>query len=92
LPDVPTLAESGVPGYDLTNWFGLVLPGGTSPELVRRIHADVQKALAVPEVRGKLTAMGSTVVGSAPEQFATYMRDESAKWARLIAEANIKAQ
>lgn len=92
LPDVPTLAESGVPGYDLTNWFGLVLPGGTSPELVRRIYGDVQKALAVAEVRGKLTAMGSTVVGSAPDQFATYMRDESAKWAKLIAEANIKAQ
>lgn len=92
LPDVPTLSESGVPGYDLTNWFGLVLPGGTPAELVRRLHADVQKALAVAEVRGKLTAMGSTVVGSAPDQFAAYMRAESEKWAKLIAEANIKAQ
>lgn len=92
LPEVPTLDESGVPGYDLTNWFGLVLPGGTSPELVRRIHADVQKALAVPEVRDKLTAMGSTVVGSTPEQFGTYMRAESDKWAKLIAEAGIHAQ
>jgi len=92
LPDVQTLDESGVPGYDLTNWFGLVLPGGTSAELVRRMHADVQKALAVPEVRDKLTAMGATVVGSAPEQFAAYMRSESEKWAKLIAEAKIQAQ
>lgn len=92
LPDVPTLDESGVPGYDLTNWFGLVLPGGTPPELVRRLHADVQKALAVPEVRDKLTAMGSTVVGSSPEQFGAYMRAESEKWAKLIAEARIQAQ
>lgn len=92
LPDVPTLDESGVPGYDLTNWFGLVLPAGTSPELIRRLHADVQKALAVPEVRDKLTAMGSTVVGSTPEQFGAYMRAESDKWAKLIAEAKIQAQ
>jgi len=92
LPDVPTLDESGVPGYDLTNWFGLVLPGGTSNELVRRIYADVQKALAVPEVRDKLTAMGATVVGSAPEQFGAYMRSESEKWAKLIVEAKIQAQ
>lgn len=92
LPEVPTLDESGVPGYDLTNWFGLVLPGGTSPDLVRRIYADVQKALAVSEVRDKLTAMGSTVVGSAPDQFGAYMRAESDKWAKLIAEAKIQAQ
>jgi tripartite-type tricarboxylate transporter receptor subunit TctC len=92
LPEVPTLDESGVPGYELTNWFGLVLPHDTSAELVRRIYADVQKALAVPEVREKLTAMGSTVVGSSPEQFGTYMRAESDKWAKLIAEAKIQAQ
>jgi tripartite-type tricarboxylate transporter receptor subunit TctC len=92
LPDVPTLSESGVPGYDLTNWFGLVLPAGTPPELVRRIHADVVKALAVPEIRDKLTAMGATVVGSSPEQFGAYMRSESAKWAKLIATAKIQAQ
>lgn len=92
LPDVPTLDESGVRGYDLTNWFGLVLPHGTSPDMVRRIYADVQKALAVPEVREKLTAMGATVIGSSPEQFGAYMRAESEKWAKLIAEAKIQAQ
>jgi tripartite-type tricarboxylate transporter receptor subunit TctC len=92
LPAVPTIDESGVPGYDLTNWFGLVLPAGTSPELIRRIQADVQKALAVPEVRDKLTAMGATVVGSSPEQFGAYLRAESDKWAKLIADAKIQTQ
>jgi tripartite-type tricarboxylate transporter receptor subunit TctC len=92
LPQVPTLDESGVAGYDLTNWFGLVLPLGTAPDLVRRIHADVTKALALAEVRDKLTAMGATVVGSSPEAFGAYMRAESEKWAKLIAEAGIQAQ
>ena len=92
LPQVATLDESAVAGYELTNWFGLVLPGGTPPELVRRIHADLVKVLALPDVRDKLTAMGATVVGSSPEQFAAYMRAESEKWARLIADAGIQAQ
>ncbi|RPI44624.1 MAG: tripartite tricarboxylate transporter substrate binding protein [Betaproteobacteria bacterium] len=92
LPDVPTISESGVPGYDLTNWFGLVLPAATPGELVRHIYADVQRALAVPEVRDKLTAMGSTVVGSPPEQFGAYMRAESEKWARVVKVAGIKPQ
>jgi len=92
LPNVPTMDESAVPGYDLTNWFGLVLPGGTPPEILRRISADVTKALAIPDVREKLTAMGATVVASSPEQFGSYMRAESDKWAKLIAEAGIKAQ
>ena len=92
LPDVPTLAESGVPGYELTNWFGLVLPGGTPAELMRRLNTDVQKALAAPEVRDKLTAMGSTVVASDSEQFGSFMRGESDKWAKLISSAKIQAQ
>jgi len=92
LPNVATMHESAVPGYDLTNWFGLVLPGGTPPEILRRISADVTKALAFPDVREKLTAMGATVVASSPEQFGSYMRAESDKWAKLIAEAGIKAQ
>jgi len=70
----------------------LVLRTGIPPELMRRLHADVQKALALPEVRDKLTAMGSTVVGSSPERFGAYLRAESDKWAKLIGEAKIQAQ
>jgi tripartite-type tricarboxylate transporter receptor subunit TctC len=90
--DVPTMDESGVPGYELTNWFGLVLPGATPQEVSRRIAADVSKVLAQPEIREKFGAMGATVVGSSPEQFGAFMRAESDKWAKLIAEAGIQAQ
>jgi len=91
-PEVPTVAESGVPGYELTNWFGLVLPGATAQDISRRIAADVSKVLAQSDIRDKFSAMGATVVGSAPEQFGAFMRAESDKWGKLIAEAGIQAQ
>ena len=90
--DVPTMHESGVPGYELTNWFGLVLPGATPQEVSRKIGSDVSKVLAQSEIREKFSAMGATVVGSTPEQFGVFMRAESDKWAKLIAEAGIQAQ
>ena len=92
VPDVPTMDESGVPGYELTNWFGLVLPGATAQDISRRIAADVSKVLAQSDIRDKFSAMGATVVGSAPEQFGAFMRAESDKWGKLIAEAGIQAQ
>lgn len=92
VPDVPTVAESGVPGYELTNWFGLVLPGGTPADVSRRIAGDVSKVLALQEVRDKFSAMGATVVASPPEQFGTFMRAESDKWGKLIKTAGITAQ
>ena len=90
--DVPTMDESGVAGYELTNWFGLVLPGATPQEISRKIAADVSKVLAQPEIREKFSAMGASVVGSSPDQFGAFMRAESDKWAKLIAAAGIQAQ
>jgi tripartite-type tricarboxylate transporter receptor subunit TctC len=92
VPNVPTMDESGVPGYELTNWFGLVLPGATAQDVSRKIAGDVSKVLAQPDVREKFSAMGATVIGSTPEQFGAFMRAESDKWARLIIEASIKVQ
>jgi tripartite-type tricarboxylate transporter receptor subunit TctC len=92
MPDVPTLSESGVPGYDLTNWFGLVLPVATPAEVSTKIAGDVLKALALPDVRAKFSEMGASVVGDTREQFAAYMRAESDKWAKVIRAAGIKAQ
>ena len=68
LPQTPTITESGVPGYELTNWFGLVVPTATSRELVMRLYRDVSKVLVQAEVRDKLQAMGVDVIGSTPEQ------------------------
>ena len=92
LPDVPTIAESGVPGYELTNWFGLVVPAATPRDLVNRLYGDVSKALAQPDIREKLQAMGADVIGSTPDQFAAFMRAETAKWAKVVKRANIRAE
>jgi tripartite-type tricarboxylate transporter receptor subunit TctC len=92
LPQTPTAAESGVPGFELTNWFGLVVPAATPRELITRMHGDVAKVLAQPDVREKLQAMGADPIGSSPEQFAAFMRAETAKWAKVIKVANITAE
>jgi tripartite-type tricarboxylate transporter receptor subunit TctC len=91
LPDVPTVAES-VPGFELTNWFGLAVPAATPRELVTKLYADLSKVLQQKDVREKLADMGADVVGSSPDAFGAFMRSESAKWARLIKEANIRAE
>jgi tripartite-type tricarboxylate transporter receptor subunit TctC len=91
LPDVPTVAES-LPGYELTNWFGLVAPAATPRETLARIHADVIKALQDPGVPEKFSAMGATVIGNTPEQFGAEMHADSAKWGRLIKETGIRAE
>lgn len=92
LPDLPTIAEQGVPGYALTNWFGLVVPAATPKDLVARIHGDFTRVLQEREIRDKIAGMGADVVGNTPEQFAAFWRNESEKWARVIREANIRAE
>jgi len=91
LPDVPTIAEQGVTGYELTNWFGLVVPAATPKDLITRIHDDFTRALQDKETREKIAAMGADVVANRPDQFGQFWRAESDKWARVIKEANIKA-
>ena len=91
LSEVPTVAESGLPGYELTNWFGLAAPAGTPKETITQIHADVSRVLQGVDVKGRLTGMAASVVGNSPEQFAAVIRADSAKWARLIKEVGIKA-
>jgi tripartite-type tricarboxylate transporter receptor subunit TctC len=91
LPDVPTVGET-LPGYELTNWFGLVAPAATPRDTVARIHADVVKLLRDPAVAEKLSGMGATAIGNAPAEFGAAMRADSEKWGRLIREANIKAE
>jgi len=91
LPDVPTIAET-VPGYELTNWFGLVAPAATPKEILVTISTDVHKALQDQGLRDKISALSAAVVGDTPEQFGATMRADSEKWARVIREANIKAE
>ena len=90
LAGVPTVAESGYPGFDAITWTALVAPAGTPPAVVDRINAEVRKALKTQEVQDKLAAEGSTPMGSTPQQFGDYLRAEHQKWGALIREANIK--
>lgn len=92
LPEVPTVAESGLPGYALTNWFGLLAPAGTPKEVVSRIHGDAAKALKEPDLKKRIADLGADVVGNSPEEFGAAMRAESAQWAEIIKAANIRAE
>jgi tripartite-type tricarboxylate transporter receptor subunit TctC len=91
LPDVPTVGET-IPGYELTNWFGLVAPAATPAASVAKIHADVVKVLKDPAISEKLSGMGATAIGNTPEEFGAAMRADSDKWGKLIREAHIKAE
>lgn len=90
LPDVPTVAESGFPGFEATAWYGLLAPAGTPEPVVSRLHQSVAKALSSPPLREKLQASGNAVVGSTPAEFASYIKLEKAKWTRIVDAAGIK--
>jgi tripartite-type tricarboxylate transporter receptor subunit TctC len=90
LPDMPTVAESGVPGFEATGWTGLLAPAATPPAIVQRLSATVAKALATPETRTRVGALGGEVASSTPEQFAGYIRSEIAKWGKLIKSLGIE--
>lgn len=88
--DVPTVAESGYPGFEATNWYGLVVPARTPAEIVRRLNSATVEALAMPGLRGKLDDLGLDVIGNSPAEFAAAIRLEIPKWAALIRKQGIK--
>jgi tripartite-type tricarboxylate transporter receptor subunit TctC len=90
LPDIPTIAESGLPGFEATSWFGIVAPTGTPPAIIARINADVNQWLQSPEAREKLLAQGALAAGGTPEQFAAYIRAETEKWAKVVKASGAK--
>ena len=92
LPDVPTVAESGIPGFEVISWYGIVARAGTPAAVVRKIQRDMAEALAVEEVRSKLAAQGLEPVGDTPEQFSAAIQAESRKWGEIVRRAGIKAQ
>jgi tripartite-type tricarboxylate transporter receptor subunit TctC len=92
LPDLPTVAEAGVPGYEAVGWFGLLAPAATPKPTVEKISADANKVLADPEIRKRMTDVGADPTGNTPDQFARFIRDDQAKWAKLMREAGIKPE
>ncbi len=91
IPEVPTIAESGFPGFDASSWFGLVGPAGLPREVAAKIAADIARVLKQPEMRERFIAQGADPVGSTPEQFGEHMRVETAKWARLVKASGARA-
>jgi len=89
LPDVPTLEESGYPGLVVLSWYGLLAPAGTPPEAIRRLNTEVNRALAAPEVRERLAALGAEPTGGTPEQFAQVIRADTARWAQVVKTAGV---
>lgn len=91
-PDIPTIAEAGVPGYEATQWFGILAPAGTARAIVDRWHRETVRALKDPAVRDRLAADGADPVGSSPEEFADYLRSETVKWAKVVKDVGIKPE
>ena len=89
VPDVPTVAESGVPGYEVGVWFGFSAPAATPAPIIAKLNAEIVAILKTAEVRDKFSAQGVDVIGSTPEQFGAHLREQSARWAKVVREAGV---
>ena len=89
-PDVPTLAESGLPGYEVGSWQGVFAPAGTPPQIVKRLNAEMVKIVNMPDVKEKLTALGAEPVGNTPEEFSAMVKAEVVKWADVVKKSGAK--
>ena len=89
-PDIPTIAEGGVPGYDTSSWFAFFVPAKTPADIIKRMHADTVAVLAEPPIKAKLDGLGLITVGSTPEELGAHFKGEMEKWAPVIKAANIK--
>jgi tripartite-type tricarboxylate transporter receptor subunit TctC len=91
LPDVPTIAEAGVPGYSMTNWYGMLVPAQTPRSAIAKLQGEVARILNTPELKERLSGEGAEVVASTPEQFAAFLKDEMAKAARIVEASGMTA-
>ena len=92
VPELPTVAESGLPGYEASTWYGVLAPAATPRAIVTRLNVEIVKALALPEVRERLVAQGIDPIGNTPAQFAAYLQSEIGKWAKVIKATGVKAE
>jgi tripartite-type tricarboxylate transporter receptor subunit TctC len=92
VPDIPTIAESGVPGFDVFSWFGFFVPAKTPPDVIGRINADTNAALVYPPVKSRFEELGANPKGSTPAQLAAFLKSETDKWGPVIRDARIKVE
>lgn len=90
LPEIPTIAEAGVPGYDVVLWFGMLAPAGTPGAAVTTIHREISNILKLPDVKARLAMQGADPIGSSPETFDAFIKSEIAKWAKVVKENGLK--
>jgi len=91
-PELPTIAESGLPGFEAITWYGMAAPAGTPPVIVRKLNTEVVKLLHLPDVRERLLATGTEASGTTPEEFAAYIKSEIVKWAKVVRESGARAE
>ena len=91
-PELPTMQEAGVPGYEVAGWYGVLAPAGTPQPIVAKLNQEIVRILRTPEMKERLSADGSEPVGSSPEQFAAHIKSEVAKWRKVVKEAGIRAE
>jgi len=92
LPDLPTISEAGVPGYEVTNWWGIVVPAGTPRSVIDRLHKDLTVVVASPETKERFEAEGSEPLSMSPDEFGRFIAAETVKWARVVKDAGIRAE
>jgi tripartite-type tricarboxylate transporter receptor subunit TctC len=92
LPDVPTSTESGLAGFDMSSWFGLVAPAGTPRKVIDQLSRQMAQALNEPDMKERLTVLGARVIGSDPVAFASFIEQDRAKWESIIRSANIRLE
>ncbi len=90
LPDVPTVAEAGLPGFEASSWFGILAPAGTPPDVIAKLNTEIAKWLASPEAKEKMLALGANAAGGTPEDFAKHIAAETAKWQRVVKASGAK--
>ncbi len=91
-PELPPIAEAGVPGFEVTAWFGFMAPANTPPAIVNKIHGDVVKAMALPDVRERMLTQAAEPVGSSPQEYAAFINAEIAKWAKVVKQSGAKVE
>jgi len=91
-PDLPTLAESGLPGFDVTSWYSIVVPSGTPNDIIAKLRSEIASALTQPDIQEKLAGLGAEPIGNTPAEFAAMLKVETAKWGKIVKDANIQVE